>query len=222
MFTIFDKHIGGALLPNFWTSQEFISVRSHNVPLLARTHQMKQRSLVLPADRWRKWTKTFSGCRRLTWKRGGPGWSQKPTQLINSAGNVNDKPFKWGCLSSWKQGNGPWRSWQEKVCRDSLDKGSLARRFHMQMIQPSPGCVFKSLSTLESNDRIQNTQPPSYEIHRQRTPTHSFSLSLCSAENISCPHAASLNCSHWIPVSAIPSGQQIDIECVFRLRPSSC
>lgn len=101
-------------------------------------------------------------------------------------------------------------------------RSSFAHRLHMQMIQPSPGCVFKSLSTLQSNDRIQNTQPPSYEIHRQRTPTHSLSPSLSSAENISCPHAASLNGSHWIPVSAIPSGQQIDIECVFRLRPSSC
>lgn len=73
----------------------------------------------------------------------------------------------------------------------------------------------KAFQPLESNDRIQNTQPPSYEIRRQRTPTHSFSLSLCSAENISCPHAAGLNCSHWIPVSATPSGQQINIELCF-------
>lgn len=52
---------------------------------------------------------------------------------------------------------------------------------------------------------------------------HTLPRGVCALQKkISCPHPISLNWSHWIPVSAIPSGQVIDIESVFPLRPSSC
>lgn len=46
---------------------------------------------------------------------------------------------------------------------------------------------FESFFTLHTNDRMNTQmQPPSYEMHRQRTPTHSAPR-VCCAENICCP-----------------------------------
>lgn len=50
------------------------------------------------------------------------------------------------------------------------------------------GCVWKFLLTLHTNDRMSTKmQPPSYEIRRQHTPTHSAPRVCVLAENILMP-----------------------------------
>lgn len=71
----------------------------------------------------------------------------------------------------------------------------------------------ESFLTLHTNDRMSTqTQPPFYETHRETILPLALLPEPVLCRKYLLPHAASVNCSHWVSVFAIASGQQIDTE----------